>query len=113
MAGPSLHAYETLSHKSELLRLARNAGLQIPEGREVHNVSDAAEVARDVGWPVVVKPVDGTAMRDRKMDQLRDSLASTVTVVHQLGIGQDEAISLFRALLDEVASGDNETEEKP
>jgi GntR family transcriptional regulator len=68
---------------------------------------------RRPGRPVVVKPVDGTAMRDHKMDQLRDSLASTVTMVHQLGIGQDEAISLFRALLDEVASGDNETEEKP
>ena len=61
----------------------------------------------------MVKPIDGTTMRDRKVDQLRESLASTVTMVHQLGIEQDEAISLFRSLLDEVASDETEPEETP
>ena len=66
---------------------------------------------RRPGRPVVVKPIDGRAMRDRKMDQLRESFASTVTMVHQLGIGKDEALSLFRTLLDEHESDDNESED--
>ena len=66
---------------------------------------------RRPGKPVVVRQVDGQAMLDRKMEQLRESLAPTVTMVHQLGIGRDEAAALFRLLLDE---GDNiEPEETP
>ena len=68
---------------------------------------------RRPGRPVVVKPVDGRAMRDRKIDQLRESLATTVTMVHQLSIGKDDAVSLFRALLDETQSDDTESEEMP
>jgi GntR family transcriptional regulator len=66
---------------------------------------------RRPGRPVVVKPVDGDAMRDRKVDQLRESLASTVTMVHQLGIGKDEAVSLFRSLLEDI--DDTEPEDTP
>jgi GntR family transcriptional regulator len=68
---------------------------------------------RRPGRPVVVKSVDGAEMRDRKMDQLRDSLASTVRMVQQLGIRKDEALSLFRALLDESERDDGDSEEKP
>ena len=67
---------------------------------------------RRPGRPVVVKLFDGRAMRDRKIDQLRESLATTVTMVHQLGIGKNEAVSLFRALLDETEN-DTESEEMP
>ena len=68
---------------------------------------------RRPGRPVVVKPVDGRAMRDRKTDQLRESLATAVTMVHQLGIAKNEAVALFRALLDETESDDTESEETP
>jgi GntR family transcriptional regulator len=67
---------------------------------------------RRPGRPVVVKPIDRTAMLDRKMDQLRESLAATVTMVHQLGIGRDEALAIFRSLLDETASDANEPEDR-
>ena len=70
-------------------------------------------VERRPGRPVVVKPVDGRAMRDRKIEQLRESLATTVTMVQQLGIGKNEAISLFRALLDESVNDKTESEEMP
>jgi GntR family transcriptional regulator len=68
-------------------------------------------VERRPGKPVVVRPVDGQDLRNRKMEQLRESLASTVTMVHQLSIGQDEAVSLFRLLLDE--SDNIEPEDAP
>jgi len=66
---------------------------------------------RRPGLPVVVKPVDGGAMRDRKMDQLRESLATTVTMVQQLGVQTEDALSLFRALLDESENNDTDPEE--
>ena len=68
---------------------------------------------RRPGRPVVVKPVDGRAMRDRKMDQLRESLTATVTMVRQLGIGTDEALSLFRAMLDGSGRDEADPEETP
>ena len=68
---------------------------------------------RRPGRPVVVKSIDGRELRDRKIDQLRESLASTVTVVQQLGIDKNEALSLFRTLLDESEQNDTESEESP
>jgi GntR family transcriptional regulator len=63
------------------------------------------------GRPVVVKRIDGQDLRDRKMEQLRESLAATVTMVHQLGIEKEEAASLFRTLLDETDGDGHESED--
>ena len=68
---------------------------------------------RRPGRPVVVKSIDGGELRDRKIDQLRESLASTVTMVQQLGIDKNEALSLFRGLLDESGKNDTDSEETP
>ena len=68
---------------------------------------------RRPGRPVVVKSIDGRELRDRKIDQLRESLASTVTMVQQLGIDKNEALSLFRGLLDESGKNDTDSEETP
>ena len=58
-------------------------------------------IERRPGRPLVVKAVQTTEIRDRKLDQLRESLATTVTVVRQLGIDGDRAVQVFRELLDE------------
>ena len=56
-------------------------------------------VERRPGRPLVVKKIEGELIRDRKGEQLRESLASTVTMVKQLGIDRDEAIAIFSDLL--------------
>ena len=56
-------------------------------------------VERRPGRPLVVKQIAGEIIRDRKGEQLRESLASTVTMVKQLGIDRDEAIAIFSDLL--------------
>jgi len=58
-------------------------------------------VERRPGRPLVVRQVEGKQIRDRKSDQLRESLAPTVTMVKQLGIDRDEAIGIFGDLLRE------------
>jgi GntR family transcriptional regulator len=56
-------------------------------------------VERRPGRPLVVKQVEGERIRDRKVEQLRESLAPTVTMVKQLGIDLEEAIAIFGDLL--------------
>jgi GntR family transcriptional regulator len=66
-------------------------------------------IERRPGRPLVVKALAGTEIRDQKIDRLRESLAATVTVVRQLGIDGDQALEVFRDLLDE----DKETSASP
>jgi DNA-binding transcriptional regulator YhcF (GntR family) len=63
-------------------------------------------VERRPGRPLVVKQVEGERIRDRKSEQLRESLAPTVTMVKQLGVDRDEAIGIFSDLLRD---GEGET----
>lgn len=62
-----------------------------------------AVVLRRPGRPLVVRDVGGGEMRDRKVDQLRESLAQSVTVARQLKIGVEEAKRIFGEMLDEGA----------
>jgi GntR family transcriptional regulator len=57
-------------------------------------------VDRRPGRPLVVKALQEQRVADQKMQQLRESLASTVTVVRQLGINPAEALKVFQELLD-------------
>jgi GntR family transcriptional regulator len=58
-------------------------------------------IERRPGRPHVVKALVSTEIRDQKIDRLRESLATTVTVVRQLGIDDEAALQVFRDLLDE------------
>lgn len=66
-------------------------------------------VDRRPGRPLVVKALQEQRVADQKMQQLRESLASTVTVVRQLGISPAEALKVFEELLarEEESSGDS------
>ena len=57
-------------------------------------------VERRPGRPLVVRKLAGDEMRGRKVERLRDSLTSTVTVVQQLGIDKNEALQIFSDMLD-------------
>ena len=66
-------------------------------------------IERRPGRPLVVKALASTEIGDQKIDRLRESLATTVTVVRQLGIDDDKAVQVFRQLLGE----DDETAANP
>jgi cyanophycin synthetase len=51
---------ESIAQDKDLTkRLLASAGVPVPGGRPVADVADACVVAREIGWPVVVKPRDG------------------------------------------------------
>ena len=50
-------AYARLSDKHALAQLARGAGIETPRGGRVRDPESALALARELGFPVVVKPV--------------------------------------------------------
>ena len=61
-------------------------------------------VERRPGRPLVVRPLGGEQILDRKIERLRESLASTVTMTRQLGVPADDAVRVFREMLQQGES---------
>jgi GntR family transcriptional regulator len=75
-------------------------------------------VERRPGRPLVVKTVTGGVIRDRRVEELRKSLAPTVTMVKQLGLSDEEAVRAFADLLESTrepgeGSGDEPRPDDP
>ena len=60
-------------------------------------------VERRPGRPLVVREFETNQIHNKKINQLRESLASTATIVKQLGITNDEAVAVFKELLENNA----------
>jgi len=67
-------------------------------------------VERRPGRPLVVRKLDRDEIADRKIDQLRDSLSPTVTMVKQLGIDREDAVKVFGDLLRRAAETEPDKE---
>jgi GntR family transcriptional regulator len=63
-------------------------------------------VERRPGRPLVVTNLVSEQVRDTKIEQLRESLASTVRMVKQMDIEYEEAIRVFREMLDNQREGE-------
>jgi GntR family transcriptional regulator len=57
-------------------------------------------VERRPGRPLIVRDLTGEAMTDQRMHQLRESLTASVRMARQLEIDREEALKLFREMLD-------------
>jgi GntR family transcriptional regulator len=55
---------------------------------------------RRPGLPLVVRSLETDKMQAQKLEQLRQSLEPTVTMVHQLGIEPDKAAEVFQEMID-------------
>jgi biotin carboxylase len=56
-------AAHAVNDKAAFRRLAADAGLPGPAFAEVSSVAEAGPAARDIGYPVIVKPIDSSASR--------------------------------------------------
>lgn len=56
-------------------------------------------LARRPGKPLVVAALDAGEIQIEKVEQLRTSLAEAVRVARQLGVPPDEALSIYKELL--------------
>jgi predicted ATP-grasp superfamily ATP-dependent carboligase len=112
LLAPERKAYERLSHKGEVARLARSVGIDVPQGGEAQSLEEAVAIARGVGWPVIVKPVlsveagPGSALQKRGVARAEDEDAlrrlwqapgaPAVALVQALVPGSGEGLFLLR-----------------
>jgi GntR family transcriptional regulator len=69
---------------------------------KAYNFLERDEVLeRRPGRPLVVKAVQGERIRERRVEQLREALATAKRTAQQLGIERDEAVRIFGGMLDE------------
>jgi len=67
--GPSPRAMQSLSDKAVSRALAKKAGVAIPPGSEgaVENEKDAREIAKRIGYPVIIKAIAGGGGRGMRV----------------------------------------------
>ena len=63
-------------------------------------------LTRRPGRPLVVSDLDAVAVRGTRREQVRRVLADAVTNIRQLGVDDEEALDIFRDLLDETKDGE-------
>ena len=65
-------AVEIAQDKDETKRVLGNIGLPVPRGDVVRTLEDAIELAEDIGFPVIVKPLDASHGRgiSRRIDDV-------------------------------------------
>ena len=95
-------AVEIAQDKSLTNSLLERAGLPVPRHQRARSVDHAAEIARRMGFPVVVKPMDlshgrGVALNLRDEAAVRDAYAkafelSSYVLVEQHCVGNDHRI---------------------
>jgi predicted ATP-grasp superfamily ATP-dependent carboligase len=61
--GP-MEAYEKLSDKGQLIRLAHEAGLRTPETKVIRSLADLQELTEACTFPLVLKPVRSKVLQD-------------------------------------------------
>jgi GntR family transcriptional regulator len=69
------------------------------------------EIERRPGRPLIVSELGQRESTQRKIDQLRESLAPSVTAARQLGIGPDEAVRTFADMFGRSAESRPEIRE--
>ena len=76
--GPSAENIRTMGDKIEAKRTAKALGIPVVPGSDggVSNVADGKRIARDIGYPVIIKATaggGGRGMKDRKSTRLNSS----------------------------------------
>jgi predicted ATP-grasp superfamily ATP-dependent carboligase len=96
LAAPPAEAYSRISDKAVVAELAREQGIEIPPGAVATSEDDAVRIAVELGWPVVLKPVESVASeRDggvRKVGVERVDDAEAMRKAWSCSVGTSKAL---------------------
>ena len=67
-------------------------------------------IERRPGRPLVVKAFEDRRIEDERTEQLREGLKPILTIIRQLGIGNEQALRILREELDRDADSDSSKE---
>ncbi|MEO0466156.1 MAG: cyanophycin synthetase [Pseudomonadota bacterium] len=90
-------AVEIAKDKEYCIELLRDLGLPVPDQRYVRNKKDAARAAKAIGYPVVVKPVDGNHGRGVSLN-----LTNAADVKDAFDLAREEGSGV---ILEEMVEG--------
>jgi cyanophycin synthetase len=106
-------AVEIAQDKDDTKRVLEHIGLPVPSGRVATTLEDAIDAAEEIGFPVVLKPLDssqgrGISERLDDSDRVRSawpaaSAVSRKVVVEQYGSGRDHRVLVVRGKVVAVA----------
>jgi cyanophycin synthetase len=95
-------AVEIAQDKDDTKRVLGNIGLPVPRGAVARSAEEAIELAHDIGWPVILKPLDashgrGISQRLDAEDALREAWPaaqeySRRVVVERFALGTDHRV---------------------
>ncbi len=102
-------AVEIASDKEMCTRLLHDLGLPVPRQRHVRDADEAVDFANDIGFPVVVKPVDGNHGRGVSVnlttdEEVADAFALAIdegsgVVVESMILGDDHRLMVIDGVL--------------
>ncbi|MGH0033720.1 MAG: ATP-grasp domain-containing protein [Myxococcota bacterium] len=104
LPGPGPEAAYLCNHKAAMRAALRDAGIPGPEFAEIKSVSEAAEAARAVGFPLMVKPMDNCGSRG--VVRVDDSTALEPAVAAALPLSRSGSV-----LLEQFVEGSTHTVE--
>jgi acetyl-CoA carboxylase biotin carboxylase subunit len=89
--GPDVETIRRLGDKSEARAAAKDAGIPVVEGSDgpVSSDAEAQEVARRVGYPVLIKAVSGGGGRGMRVAH------NDISLVHNMALARSEAETAF------------------
>lgn len=83
--GPSAHAMDNMGDKIQSMRIAEEAGVSCAPrfDGEVHEVEDALRIARDIGYPIIMKASAGGGGKGMRVAWEESELAEGFTLARQ------------------------------
>ena len=77
LVAPPAESYETLTDKARLAELAQQLGIALPVTRIAYSAAAAADAARQIGFPIVLKPARSRYLKDQEVRATRVEIAGS------------------------------------
>lgn len=105
LPGPDPEAIERCRDKGYQRTRLHEAGVGVPPFRQAGSVDQAVTAARALGWPVVVKPVDGSGSVGVRLCEDEDTVAAHAAALLSRGANERGIAPAPRLLVEGLAWG--------
>ena len=102
--GPSPEIIERMGNKSQARRTMMKAGVPVVPGSKdaVHSYEKALPVAREIGWPIMIKASSGGGGKGMRVSESEDDFADMFNIAQRESVNAfgDNTMYLERAVID-------------